>query len=215
MTANPSLPPDGRDPSLPGKCTARNGRGAPCRAWAVQGATVCVAHGGAAPQVKAAAARRLARARLNGDLDQLLGELEVEAAGRHPVDVLLDAVHRANAMAQVLGALVGGLRTDGLPAVAAEGDHGRLWGRNHLGDGAQHVLVEMYGQWLDRAARAAKLALDAGVEERRVRLAEDQAQLIARMMLSFAEALGLDPTEERVRSAMRRSLTAVAGEGAA
>lgn len=41
-------------------CTAhrRHGRG-PCGAWAVRGATVCRMHGGAAPQVRRAAAERL------------------------------------------------------------------------------------------------------------------------------------------------------------
>jgi hypothetical protein len=32
----------------------------------------------------------------------------------------------------------------------------------------------VYGEWIDRSAKHAKLALDAGVEERKVRLAEAQ-----------------------------------------
>lgn len=43
------------------RCTAHRTRdGQPCEAWAVHGATVCRAHGGAAPQVRAAATERLA-----------------------------------------------------------------------------------------------------------------------------------------------------------
>jgi len=42
------------------RCTAHRTNGLPCRAWAVRGAVVCVAHGGAAPQVRRAARRRLA-----------------------------------------------------------------------------------------------------------------------------------------------------------
>ena len=41
------------------KCTARRTDGEPCKAWAIDGGTVCVAHGGAAPQVKARAAARV------------------------------------------------------------------------------------------------------------------------------------------------------------
>jgi hypothetical protein len=41
-------------------CRAHRSNGLPCAAWAVRGATVCVAHGGAAPQVRRAARRRLA-----------------------------------------------------------------------------------------------------------------------------------------------------------
>jgi hypothetical protein len=41
------------------RCRARSSRtGAPCRAWAVTGGTVCRAHGGGSPAVRAAAAQR-------------------------------------------------------------------------------------------------------------------------------------------------------------
>ena len=43
------------------RCSAHRSRdGQPCQAWAVRGGSVCVAHGGAAPQVRLAAQRRLA-----------------------------------------------------------------------------------------------------------------------------------------------------------
>lgn len=42
------------------RCTAHSSRhGRPCRAWAMRGSTVCVAHGGRAPQVRDAADRRV------------------------------------------------------------------------------------------------------------------------------------------------------------
>lgn len=44
------------------RCTARKQNGEPCRAMAARGATVCRVHGGSAPQVKAAAKRRLDQA---------------------------------------------------------------------------------------------------------------------------------------------------------
>ena len=44
------------------QCTARKQNGEPCRAKAARGANVCRVHGGSAPQVKAAAKRRLAQA---------------------------------------------------------------------------------------------------------------------------------------------------------
>lgn len=45
------------------QCTARTRNGERCRTHAIQGGTVCRMHGGAAPQVKAKAAQRLADAR--------------------------------------------------------------------------------------------------------------------------------------------------------
>ena len=43
-------------------CTARRTDGQPCKASAIKGATVCRVHGGSAPQVRAAAQRRLLEA---------------------------------------------------------------------------------------------------------------------------------------------------------
>lgn len=41
------------------KCSARKKDGTPCGRWAIRGATVCPKHGGSAPQVVAAAKKRL------------------------------------------------------------------------------------------------------------------------------------------------------------
>lgn len=41
------------------KCSARTSAGNPCQKWAIRGGTVCVKHGGAAPQVKRRASLRL------------------------------------------------------------------------------------------------------------------------------------------------------------
>lgn len=42
------------------KCKAHTSKGKPCKAEAIRGGAVCRTHGGSAPQVKAAAALRLA-----------------------------------------------------------------------------------------------------------------------------------------------------------
>lgn len=41
------------------RCQAHTSSGAPCKKWAIQGGFVCNTHGGSAPQVRAAANRRL------------------------------------------------------------------------------------------------------------------------------------------------------------
>jgi hypothetical protein len=46
-------------PTLNVRCTAHRTNGQPCKRWAIRGATVCASHGGLAPQVRAAAARRI------------------------------------------------------------------------------------------------------------------------------------------------------------
>ena len=57
------------------RCTRRRSNGKPCSSWAIRGGWVCWSHGGAAPQVRAAAARRVAELEAEHDA--------MEAAG-HP-----------------------------------------------------------------------------------------------------------------------------------
>lgn len=61
-------------------CRARRGDGAPCRAYAITGGTVCVAHGGAAPRVRQAAAVRLAEESIQRSLDRARERLARERA---------------------------------------------------------------------------------------------------------------------------------------
>lgn len=51
-------------------CKARKTNGQPCGAWAIRGSTVCVVHGGRAPQVQ-----RRARQRLDDMVDPALARL--------------------------------------------------------------------------------------------------------------------------------------------
>jgi hypothetical protein len=148
-------------------------------------------HGGAAPQVRKAAERRLARERLQGDLGKLLAELELEAADRRPEELLLDSVHRCNAMVRVLAELVGRIQLGTSSAIELP------------------VLEEMYGKWIDRATRASKLALDAGISDRLVRLEEARAHVIADAFREFARLLGHNPADEPVRKAARAALMTV------
>lgn len=141
-----------------------------CENAPMKGQQVCRMHGGSAPQAKAAAERRLARARLEGEIGDLLAEVEAEVAGMAPAEALAVAQGRAAAMGELLARAL------------LTVDAGDLWGPNHLGDGAPHVAVEMLGEWNDRLARIAKAAADAGIDERRVRLEEAQVVLMERIV---------------------------------
>ncbi len=173
--------------------TART-TGQQCRNAARLGTTVCRMHGGSAPQVQAAARRRIQRQVVEGSVAALMDELGVDALDdRNLIDDLVDAVRRCRRMVTALGHLVGGLSADpGWEAYSTTEQLGRLVGTNHLGDGAPHVLATLYAEWTERLARASKLALDAGVEERRLRLEEDQVdQLEAAVTAALSDILGL------------------------
>lgn len=85
----------------PRRCRAHRSNGEPCRKYAVIGATVCDRHGGRAPQVKAAAARRVS-----------LAEAMLEVERRSPVEILADTLHAADVlMRQAMKAARGGAMT--------------------------------------------------------------------------------------------------------
>jgi len=72
----------------PRRCAGRSSRsGEQCRQWALVGATVCVAHGARAPQVRAAADRRVG-----------LAEAIAAAPRRSPQEILVDATHAADVL---------------------------------------------------------------------------------------------------------------------
>jgi hypothetical protein len=68
-------------PALP--CSAKRTNGKPCQAYAITGGTVCRAHGGAAPQVRAAAHRRIVRDQIIRGI--LAGQAKVSRSG-DPLD---------------------------------------------------------------------------------------------------------------------------------
>lgn len=67
-------PPEPRHLVPAMRCARRRSNGQRCEAWAIRGGWVCWTHGGAAPQVQAAAARRIAELEAEHD--------EMEAAGQ-------------------------------------------------------------------------------------------------------------------------------------
>lgn len=77
-----------KSPLPPKKCTGHSSQtGRPCRSWAIRGADVCVKHGGAAPQVRTAAAVRVSLAE-EVNRSQRRHPLEVQDSALHVVDVV-------------------------------------------------------------------------------------------------------------------------------
>jgi hypothetical protein len=178
-------------------CTAKaKSTGVQCGNLPIKGTNVCRIHGGSIPAVRKAAARRLQKQQLHGDLGKLLEELEMDASEKHPVQALTDALARCSAMVAVLGALVGGLGVD------SSKDGAQLVGKDHLGDMRENELVRLYGVWLDRSARTAKLALDAGVDERAIRIEEEKTEMLLSVFKqTFADPeLGLTVAQRRIAS---------------
>ena len=151
-------------------CTAlAKSTGQRCRSNPIKGGTVCIKHGGAAPQVRAKANRRLQEAEAALAVQVLGGRRDIT-----PTEALLEEVQW----------------TAGHVA----------WLRERLHEQATDDLTSspwytLYLKERDHLVVATAAALRAGVEERRVQLAEHQGSLLASAITRILDALHLTPTQ--------------------
>jgi hypothetical protein len=192
------------------QCTAKSSRtGKRCGKQAIKGATVCRTHGASAPQVKAAADRRV-QAEQAREAVQHLG-LTAGLGRIDPRDALELELWRTHVNVQMYEALVADL------PLAEGGIYGHTFHASGepTGEAKPHVLVVMRDTERTRLAQVAVAAAKAGVEERRVKLAEHQAELIAQYTRALLTELGIDPASDVARDAIRRQLTVIHGGVAA
>lgn len=202
---------------IPGRCGKWSRRATPekpdyCESWPVKGTPVCRMHGGSAKQVKRAAAVRAAKVEAIAEAERMVARAGVEA---DPLEHLLESLYRAAALVEVWGRMVADIDAQaaremgenvrgelGYVEVDDEDSHDvlrveakdRLMGLNHKGEASVHPYVIEYNQALDRRAKFAKMCLDAGVAERQIKLAEEQAQMIASVINGILSDLGVKRT---------------------
>jgi hypothetical protein len=68
---------------------------------------------------------------------------------------------------------------------------------------AVNLWVWLYQEERDRLVRVSKAAIDAGVAERQVRITEEQARQLARVVSAIVTDLGHDLADEHVRNVVR------------
>lgn len=76
------------------------------------------------------------------------------------------------------------------------------------------ILVRLEQDERQSLTRAAKMALDAGIAERHVRIAERTAEQLVAVLRGVVTELGHDPSDPEVAGICRRQLTLVAGGAA-
>lgn len=155
------------------QCIATSRRsGQRCKRPALVGATVCSKHGGSAPQVKAAAARRVEAMKASAALARIGARAEGD-----PIALMLDVIaYQAGLVAYWRG------RVEQI----AEGD--LTWGTTKVKTGGDdegtteearpHIAYALLDEAQAKLVRYCAEALKAGVAERQVRLAEQQGALM-------------------------------------
>jgi len=175
------------------RCKATARTGSPCRNAPITGGSVCRMHGGSAPAVRAAAA---ARKREDAARRQLAALGEPDAVD--PAEALLNLISWKYGEVQWLRAQV-----KDLPA----GD--LAWGLSEHKEGvgpegpvnldvtkaAPSVWWTLLRQAEDQLAEYATKALRAGIEERRVRLVEKDANLVVTLLERIFGRLQLTPEQ--------------------
>lgn len=191
-------------------CTAHRSNGMPCLKYPAVGGHVCGLHGGAARQVKAAATRRKEERDLQRRLTAELTSAGMDLPYVDPIQTLLWLVSMTAQSVKWLAFRVAelnvpdpanqgefadlhGIDDDGNPIQLP--DWARLYGPDHNGDLATHPLWKEWKAAIDQHARIAKMAVDAGVSERMVRIAEIQGETIARVMTETLAELGMPPND--------------------
>jgi hypothetical protein len=179
-TGDPSIMSSPNDPSIgPQRCTARSSRtGRRCGRWATRGAKVCASHGARAPQVKKAAARRVASAEALRTVSSLFGTPD---EGAEPAEILAREIRDASGTVRALRALLDELDKD-------DALHGP--GR---------AVVELHGERQARLIKAAESAIGLGIESRSQLLAEELAAGVAGIVRRLVTELDLT-AEQRERA---------------
>lgn len=160
------------------KCTARTKRtGDRCRQPAIAGGTVCRFHGGNAPQVKGAAARRLIERRIK----QIAREenLQWEPLA-DPIDAILRLASEAWALKAYASAQV-----EALEEIRYKG---------HAGEQLR-AEVAFYERCIERCHKIGTDIARLDLADRLVRLKEDQAVLVYTAIQRIMDQLELSPQQ--------------------
>jgi hypothetical protein len=189
-------------------CGARTRGGGTCKKPPLAGATRCRLHGGASPNSLAKAQERITDAKAGREL----ARLGITYRDIHPGDALVELVQYQASIVDFWRRKVSELEeadlTWGTTKVKDGGDD-----RGTTSEAKPNIAYVLLDQAQSRLAEYATAALKAGVEERRVRLAESQGALVAQAIRTVLDGLDLTPAQlELVPRVVPAALRLIAGE---
>jgi hypothetical protein len=191
------------------RCSGKRSNGEPCSKWPMKGQRVCNTHGGSSPQAKAAAERRIETARAEAAVTTFGLPREVD-----PRDALLEEVYRSAGAVDWLQQQVQALTADQVvwgKAEEVEKQAGEFPGVDTTHRAAVNVWVDLLNRERKHLVDVCKAAIQAGIEERKVRLAEQQGAMLASVIKNILGDLDLTPQQQaRVSVVVPQHLRAVA-----
>jgi hypothetical protein len=193
-------------------CLAHNKAGDPCGKRAINGADVCPDHGARAPQVAAAAERRVELGR---------AERAVVTYGLprniDPFDALREEIARTAGHVAWLAEIVSELEQDVLVWGKTLEEAGKGTGQKEgntakiRNEASVNIWLTLYDQERKHLVLVCRTAIQCGLAKREVEILESQGRLIADMFRSIFDdpELGLDDgTKRRMREIASRHLRA-------
>lgn len=191
------------------KCSGRRSNGERCTKWPMKGQAVCRNHGGASPQAKAAAERRLQSADAERAVATFGLPREID-----PRDALLEEIYRTAGAVDWLHQQVIRLEADQVTwgkSEEVDKQAGEFPGLDVTHKAAVNVWVELWQKERKHLVDVSKAAIAAGLEERKVRLAEQQGAMLASVIKNILGDLDLSPEQQSlVAEVVPRHLRAVA-----
>jgi hypothetical protein len=203
------------DPHYMPTCTAHRsfGRG-PCKNFPIRGGNVCAqTHNGRNEKVRDNARHNLEQEEAERRMTKTLVNMnpESELAANPLAGILWEVALSAQAV-EWYAERIAELETptlDGVPTTVDEilneahldrmgrpirppQERDQLWGHDHDGDQAMHILLALYNEERDRHVRNCEKAIKAGVAERMVALAQNQGTMIARAFNGLIEAMSAE-----------------------
>ena len=204
---NSHAPTPGNDQPIRPRCGAKTRAGGTCGRIPMRGQKRCDMHGGKVPAVRAAAERRLARAELEALISAQAPPIPVE-----PHTAILAMIHASAGRVAFWQRMVDTIDVDEL-----------TWGTTKLKTGGHdtgrteeakhHIAYTSLTEESDRLVKYADVALRAGVEAERVRIAREDGQRIAAVLTGFLDRVGLgkDETARAALADVMRDVLAIEG----